>query len=450
MACECAICSLKLDFELDLHLLDEIEAGRCVVFAGAGISTETRGAHDYSFYEQIAQLTDVKGNETFLELIDLFETRPNGRQKLIEQIKSRFDYIDGFSALKRNATRFHRQLSVAPYLKTIITTNWDRYFEDILRATPFVYDADLALWEGAKRPLIKIHGSIDNLSTIVASTVDYRECETRLNSGRLGDILRHIFATKTVIFFGYSATDSDFLSVYGLVHASMGRFARTHYLVSPFVSDFEAVKLGDLGIKPVVTDGSYFIETVAEHMRAKFCYAYDESYTIIFSSLMELIQIHEEFVASYEVEDEPHLIFATAYQDGLIHCLQRIIDRRYAGDFAELHYVRGQISLYQDRIDKYRRQRNYWDSSYFVGYQTGLMFFDFINANFDPDQEVAPELLELPFFYHPKIERMDKETYEAEVRTHPEIHKASLKQAARFAKKFPKSTGICAQHTPFG
>lgn len=282
MSCDCAICSLKLDFQLDPHLIDEIESGRCVVFAGAGISTETRGAHAFSFYEQLARLTDATGDESFPELVDLFELRPNGRQKLIEQIKERFDYIEGFGDLRENATRFHRTISKAPYFRTIITTNWDTYFEDVLKATPFVYDADLALWEGAKRPLIKIHGSIDNLSSIVASTADYENCQSRLETGRLGDILRHIFATKTVIFFGYSATDSDFLNVYGAVHASMGRFARTHYLVSPFVTAADRVALSDLGIAPIVTDGSHFIDIVADHMRSKFCYAYDASYEVVF------------------------------------------------------------------------------------------------------------------------------------------------------------------------
>ncbi|UYY57362.1 SIR2 family protein [Sphingomonas sp. S2-65] len=430
--------------------MDEIEAGRCVVFAGAGVSTETRGAHAFSFYEQIAQLSPATGNETFPALMDLFENRPNGRQKLIEQIKARFDYINGFRDLRQNATRFHRSLSIAPYFRVIITTNWDRYFEDVLHATPFVYDEDLALWEGSKRPLIKIHGSIDNLSTIVASTPDYLECEERLKSGRLGDILRHIFATKTVVFFGYSATDSDFLSVYGAVRESMGRFARAHYLVSPFITDIDLDKLANLAIKPIATDGSHFVEVVAEHMRAKFCYAYEQSYDIISEKLANVTQVHREFVDSYAVADEPHLIFATAYQDGLIHCLQRIVDRRFAGDFADLHHVRRQISLYQDKIEQYQRRRDYWNSSYFVGYQTGLLFFDFVNAGLDPAQDINPELLDLPLFYHPKLDRMDKETYGTEVRGHPEVHKASLKQAARFAKKFEDSDGIVAQHTPFG
>ena len=322
MKCECAICALKIEFDLPSHLVEEIESGRAVIFAGAGISTETSGAHQNSFYEELENAVDEGADLSFCELVDKIEGSPNGRQKLIDLIRFRFDYIDSWRDLREAATRFHKSLSTAPYFQTIITTNWDRYFEDVMRATPFVYDSDLAFWENADRPLLKIHGSIDNLSTIVASSADYRECEERLTHGRLGDVLRLIFATKTVIFVGYSATDSDFLNIYKNVMGSMGKFARRHYLVSPFVeSDKVEALIQELNIHAMCTDATHFVEVIKAHMQQKFCFAYDEAYDDIFTK-------------SYSVFDEPHLIFATAYQDGLIHCFQRILDRRYTNDFA--------------------------------------------------------------------------------------------------------------------
>lgn len=451
MTCECAICAVRLDFELDPHLISEIENGRCVIFAGAGISTETTGAHSNSFYDEISHLIGIDDGRSFPKLIDAFENQPNGRQKLIEQIKKRFDYIDGWRDLREAANRFHKSLATAPYFSTIVTTNWDRYFEDVIRATPFIYDSDLAFWDESDRPLLKIHGSIDNLSTIVASTADYNDCEARLSRGRLGDILRHLFATKTVIFFGYSATDSDFLSIFEAVRGSMGRFARLHYLVSPYLGDDERDRLrSNLGICGIRTDATHFIETIKSHMREKFCYAFDEVYDAIEFELMNLSTEHVAFVNSYSVSEEPHLIFATAYQDGLIHCFQRIVDRRHTNDFASLHKVRNQAKLYEERVQNYLSKRDYWNASYFVGYEMGLIFFDILNASLDPKQEVNEDLLEVPYYYHPKLDVMKRDKYQQNVRPNPEVHKGALKQAKRMAKHYEGADALVVQHTPFG
>ena len=163
------MCALSIDFSMDEHLLSEIERHNCVIFAGAGISTETSDTHPDTLYDQLRHQIKCEDYPQFWELVDRFEAQPNGRQKLIELVKDRFGYINGFRDLRQQATRFHRALGNAPYFKSIITTNWDRYFEDVIEATPFVYDSDIPLWDTAKRPVIKIHGSIDNYSSLVAS-----------------------------------------------------------------------------------------------------------------------------------------------------------------------------------------------------------------------------------------------------------------------------------------
>ena len=40
--CECAVCALKIDFLMDNHLIEEIERSNAIIFAGAGISTESK------------------------------------------------------------------------------------------------------------------------------------------------------------------------------------------------------------------------------------------------------------------------------------------------------------------------------------------------------------------------------------------------------------------------
>lgn len=442
--CGCAICALKIDFSIDTHLLGEIEKHNCVIFAGSGISTETKYTHPDSLYETLKRQADVEGDLEFWDLVERFEQQPNGRQKFIQLVKDRFDYIDSFRGLRASATRFHHSLGNAPYFRTIITTNWDRYFEDILEATPFVYDSDIPFWESAKRPILKIHGSIDNYSSIVASAEDYAGCENRLREGALGAVVKQIFATKTCIFAGYSAKDKDFRRIFQTIQDGLGRFARSHYLVSPFVSDDEAAELKEqFGIIAIRTDATHFIEVVKQHMREKFCYSRDDSFEELSESMYEFRKLHYDFAKSYHPRQQPHLIFATAYQDGVLHAFERIVDRAMTGEYADLHNVQGRIAGYSKMIADYKKARNYWDVAYFTGYQNGLMQFVLINSKDDDDVPPLPEC------FHPGLGALYLDDFNDAVRDNPDIHKGALKEAQKKTSKFRDNEDMVVQHLPW-
>ena len=437
------MCALSIDFSMDEHLLSEIERHNCVIFAGAGISTETSDTHPDTLYDQLRHQIKCEDYPQFWELVDRFEAQPNGRQKLIELVKDRFGYINGFRDLRQQATRFHRALGNAPYFKSIITTNWDRYFEDVIEATPFVYDSDIPLWDTAKRPVIKIHGSIDNYSSLVASSEDYKFCENRLREGALGAVVKQIFATKTCILCGYSAKDPDFQSIFRTIQDGLGRLARTHYLISPYVTDDEAEQLrSEFGIVAIRTDATHFLRTTKSHMESKYCFASDDSFEAIVDDLIGFHETHMDFVDKADLKLEPHLIFAISYQDGVIHALQRLIDRRMTGDHSDLHRVQGQISKYEEKIESYRKDRNYWDVAYFTGYRNGLIRLVLLNSKIDDDPPSIPEC------YHPGIGEIDLEEYDNLVRKNPEIHKGALREARRRTSDLGE--GIVVQHLPWG
>lgn len=442
--CGCSICDLAIDFDIDHHLLGEIEKQNCVIFAGAGVSTETGYTHPNTLYDSLRYEAKIEDKLEFWEVVDRFEAQPNGRQKLIQLVKERFEYIESFRDLRRAATRFHRSLGNAPYFKTIITTNWDRYFEDVIGATPFVYDSDIPFWEGAKRSVIKIHGSIDNYSSIVASSEDYLNCEKRLREGALGAVVKQIFATKTCIFCGYSAKDSDFQKIFRTIKDGLGQFSRTHYLVSPFVSEDEAAILkNEFGIVCIRTDATHFVKTIKEHMAEKFCFSVDEVFDLIRSEYDSFYDMHIEFVRSYKTKEQPHLIFSTAYQDGVLHAYERILDRQMAGEFSDLHAVQSRIRAYQDKIEGYRKAKNYWDVAYFTGYQNGLLQFVLAHADEVEEYPAVPEC------FHPGKGEMELEEFNEVVRGNPEIHKAALKEAKRKTSDLSDDE-IVVQHLPWG
>lgn len=444
-SCECAICALRIDFKLDPHLISEVEKHNCVIFAGSGISTETQHTHPDTLYGTLKHHAGIEDDLDFWDLVDQFEARSNGRQKLVELIKDRFAYIESFRDLRWSATRFHRAIGNAPFLGPIVTTNWDTYFEDVVGATPFVYDSDIPFWETAKRPVVKIHGSIDNYSSLVASSEDYEKCESRLREGALGAVLKQMLATKTCLFFGYSAKDKDFRRVFKTVQDGLGTFARSHYLVSPFVSDDEADNLlEEFGIIAIRTDATHFVEIIHDHMQQKFCFSSDTAFEQIETELVEFRELHYEFVRSYNPRRDPHLIYATVYQDGVIHAFERIVDRALTGEFANLHDVQNRISGYEQKIAECRKSRDYWNLAYFKGYQNGLMHFVFYN------QEANEELPPIPECYHPGQDELYLDEFDEIVRGNPEIHKLAYSKAKKITARFKDDADLVVQHLPWG
>lgn len=442
--CGCVLCALQIDFDFDAHLLAEIEKYNCIIFAGSGISTETQGTHPNTLYEQLKAETDSDSDVSFPELVDMYERRPNGRQSLVELIKDRFSYIDSFREAKGSATRFHREIATMPYFSKFITTNWDRYFEEFTGAIPFVYESDVPFWETAKRSVLKIHGSIDNYSSIVASTDDYVNCEKRLTEGAIGAVLKQIFATKTLIFCGYSAKDEDFLNIFNAIKAGMGAFARTHYMISPFISDEDRNRLAELNIVAIQTDATNFLRAVKSHMISKFGFAKDEAFDMIAQCSFKVLREHFAFTASFKPAEQPHLIFCAVYQDGLIHALQRIVDMMHTGEYSDLHRLSHQIEAYDEIISKHLSNRDYREFSYFFGYCTGLEYF------FACQMEEQEGRSDVSMYFHPGIGQMNKDEFRIRVWTKPDVHKGALKQAQRLLKHPRWQNAAVMQHMPWG
>jgi hypothetical protein len=215
--------------------------------------------------------------------------------------------------------------------------------------------------------------------------------------------------------------------------------------VSPFISQEEAKSIREeLGIIAIRTDAAHFVEVVKEHMRAKFCYSSDESFNQVQSELERFRQLHQEFVESYNPKAQPHLIFATAYQDGVLHAFERIVDRAMAGEFADLNAVQGRIAGYEAKIKAYKKAKNYWDVAYFTGYQNGLMQFVLLNSKTDEDVPPIPEC------FHPGEGELYLDEFDELVRPNPDIHKGALKEAKVRTAEFPADGGLVVQHLPWG
>lgn len=209
--------------ELPPHLIDQIAAGRCVAFVGAGFSAPAvpswtgllqglarRAGLDADNADWIARLLD-SGSSRDLEAAAQIVQGAMGSSfmaALEEVLGERGD---------ESLIAERRRLLVGIPFDAILTTNFDPFlrgevpspdvYQRVLRDPPHRW-WEPRFWDGAPgAPIVKLHGEVGPIGgEVVFTQRDYRE---RLySSSAYMTFLRSIFATNTILFLGVSFTDA--------------------------------------------------------------------------------------------------------------------------------------------------------------------------------------------------------------------------------------------------
>jgi NAD-dependent SIR2 family protein deacetylase len=367
-AAVCALCGHDYEFVMPTELVEASVQGDLVVFAGAGISTENGSVFPHTFYEQIkAQTGGFASDASFPEVMSAFQEQ-YGRLRLIQEALKRLQYAEKFPSLKHFASRFHQELATISGIQEIVTTNWDSLFEDKCGALPIVVDGDYAYYHLKGRKVYKIHGSVRNISTIVATSEDYAETEERLRSSAIGGTLRHLLATKTIVFIGYSLRDDDFRNVYSPLMEGMGQLRPISYYVSPV----ESAEAAEFGLRHIRTDGTHFIRSLKEHLCERGVQLPDKVIDRSSALLFRVRQAHKE-LGEMEWRTKFPLVFSFAYQDGLLDALNRIIAQHVTGEYTSTVHVTHLIHSYEVLLERAVSRGKYWDAAYVNGYMAGLV-----------------------------------------------------------------------------
>jgi len=373
--CACVICRRKKKFELAPDLEQAFLGGDVVVFAGAGVSTENKEIMGYSLFDEICKdLTVSPSSLSFSEAMERFCLLPNGRLKLVHKILERINYIESMPELYDDAVRFHRALATLFSVRTIITTNWDLFFERECGAQPFTFSEDIAFWDAAERRVLKIHGTLNNLSSIVLTQRDYSECLTRLTHNLIGSNLKMLLASRTIVFCGYSLRDEDFQQIMTFVQSEMNGFHKQAYVVTLDSSAEAAARYQAFGLVPIFTDAEYFVERVKATLEEHGECIPDAMYDFAAKLLAKLRKVHVQFTQKTDMHKQPETMYCAFYQDGLIHALERILHLRKLGTYSDGLAVFRRIEGYRRKRTTAVRRRRYDDVAYIDGYATGLVF----------------------------------------------------------------------------
>ncbi len=437
--CLCDICKNNLPFEMPDEVIEAIEKEQLILFAGAGISTESKKIFKETLYEDIYEDLDNKKNIglSFPALMSEYcRNMKNGRQKLLEKIKFRFEYCHQFNELYREASGFHRTVSQFWMIKNIITTNWDDYFERECNAIPIVSAEDFAFYNINQRKIFKIHGSIGNYGSIVATEEDYRACYKKLNTGLVGANLKTMIATKTLLFAGYSFRDFDFIKVLKYLKKEMGSTLPHLYILT--LDDSYNNSLKGFNYTIIKTDATFFFDTIKKHFNIKNTIIPAQFVNQIFDIEILRAKAHRFVSNMYKNNKLTSLIYCLFYQDGIQHAIDYLKFNLNSGESYNEIQIRRQIYSYESLKPKYIKSKNYSDLAYVEGYIQGLKI---------PISFGDPKAFPLYFLFG-KGYMCNKDEFATLVNSKKIFHKDSDKHGQQFYKKY-FDKDIIMHHRPF-
>jgi hypothetical protein len=422
------------------EIIEAAENHKLVIFAGAGISTEGKNIFPTSLYDDVRyELSDKTSPAlTFSELMSLYCKKKNGRRQLLTKIRKRIEYVKSFPSLYRFATRFHQQLASIYHIRDIITTNWDDFFEIECGAIPYVTTDDFAFWDIPQRKVFKLHGSINNVGSIIATTEDYNKCYRRLKKDLIGSYLKLALATKTVAFVGYSFADEDFRKLFSWLKKEMREIIPHSFLITTDATVHEKIKTSSM--TPIITDGTFFVHKLKNILIKSKSLLSDAVYVDVYKMLEKIKRAHEKTVDELKISKHPNILYTYSYQDGLIDAFQRAIVRINTGEYCNPCNLIQQISLYKDRMKEKRKIKQYFDLSYMEGYVNGLMYFLI--------KEKDRQLIPLYYLYGCRDDLRSFSSLKKKVNNIYNID-ASRKAKLVVSKKTALLENLVLQHQPF-
>lgn len=436
----CAICKNYHDFVFPDDLFEAFVNHEVVIFAGAGISTENKNIFPSTLYEDI--LGEMKYSHekvlSFSKVMSEYCKNTGDRRELIERIRARIDYVRSFPELYRSAVGFHRNLARIPCIKEIVTTNWDDFFEIECHATPFVYEQDMAFWEKPERKVLKLHGSINNLGSIVMTFEDYEKRYQSLNTGLVGSQLKLLIANRKLAFVGYSFGDEDFDRVYSFVRDQLGDFMKKSYIVT--LDESQDKKWKELGLVPIYTAGEYFLQALIDKLELRGCLIPDYTIGCVQRELETITKEHIRLSRKINIVHQPEVIYCLSYQDGIIHAFEHFLHHVDYGESLCKSKISSILKAYERIIKEKQSHRKWFDVAYLKGYLNGYIFV-LVSKN---ESGCFPYYLDLSM--NNELRTLDQ--YKNSLKLIEGRRKSITEYAFRFIKNFPDKS-LVVQHTPF-
>lgn len=250
------------------RLFELISKEDVILFAGAGLSM-------YAGYPNGNGLRTIfynKLNNKEKEFINEHQTLSNLTQNLFDFQNSRNATISTLREVflaHPKSTEVHRRISEISHFKTIITTNYDKLFENAFgeKAQLLVSNKDIPYTDKKKVQIYKIHGDLSSPETIILKDSDYNnffknntETEVFWNS------VKEKLSTQSILFIGYSLEDPNIKVIFEKILESLGEDMKERFFVAPNLQQFNIDKLSKKGIKYIDSTGEFFFTQLLDYL----------------------------------------------------------------------------------------------------------------------------------------------------------------------------------------
>ena len=222
-------------------LVKKIADGNCVVFVGSGLSIAAglpgwpdllrrmiKWAEEYG--RDMSDRADLEKDIDDNKLLDVAEEM---RERLGENDFRQF-MVKVFRNPDLGPVEAHELLTEIPF-SAVITSNYDTFVEDTCirkGPSPLVFtQLDYPELAGALRDdefyVLKVHGTINRMETIILGRSDYRE--VMFSNPAYQQHLATLFSTKTVLFLGFALTDPGLMTLMDKLGAIFKGYGGKHY-----------------------------------------------------------------------------------------------------------------------------------------------------------------------------------------------------------------------------
>ena len=279
-------------------LFQSISKGEVVLWAGAGLSLYAglpSGARLREIlYEGLTPLEkeEVRKNSDLSHLTDEICKLKGNRNYIIKVLTSTF--TKDFSS-----TETHKIISKIPHFRNIITTNYDRLFENAYgnKLNLIFSDNHTPYIDDKKVNLFKIHGDLSDPDSIIITKSDYnRFFENDTEQNTIWNIIKGIVATKSILFIGYNLEDSNVEVIFNKIKNKTGKNGKECYFVAPNIPPIKSVNLEKANIHPISLTEEKFFEELIEYLRKNITKNFENKYI---SS-----DVYSEFIGNFDLKSE--------------------------------------------------------------------------------------------------------------------------------------------------